>query len=511
MEVFVIVGIQVVLDLAASMCGERVCIGGSADGLTFADLSELSDQGAAFLRERRVHHVAFVGLNGPAFTLSVFAAAKAGVPISPLNYRLSDEQLRELLRTLDEPFVIADDAFVSRIPDDSGRVLTCSEFTQQARAASPSLAVDSETAAVLFTSGTTSKPKAVRVTHENLTSYVLQTVEMANADPSDCALISVPPYHIAGLVTVLTNTYAGRRVVHLSDFSPQKWLDLVRSEGVTSAMVVPTMLARIVDCLGDDTSDTPTLRSLSYGGAPISPVVLDRALRAFPETGFTNAYGLTETSSTIAVLGPDDHREAVRSSDKRLRSRLSSAGRAVPGIEFLIRDQSGRQLGPGEAGDLFVRGPQVSGEYVGLGSVLDADGWFATRDRAWLDHDGYLFIEGRTDDTIIRGGENIAPGEIENVLMQHPAVKDVAVVGIPDQEWGERITAVVVAAEGQSVDVADLREWTRGRLRGSKTPDQIVMWPHLAYNHTGKLLRRDIASALIAGTIATSPEDTPVA
>jgi acyl-CoA synthetase (AMP-forming)/AMP-acid ligase II len=288
-------------------------------------------------------------------------------------------------------------------------------------------------------------------------------------------------------------------------------LDLVRSEGVTSAMVVPTMLARIVDCLGDDTSDTPTLRSLSYGGAPISPVVLDRALRAFPETGFTNAYGLTETSSTIAVLGPDDHREAVRSSDKRLRSRLSSAGRAVPGIEFLIRDQSGRQLGPGEAGDLFVRGPQVSGEYVGLGSVLDADGWFATRDRAWLDHDGYLFIEGRTDDTIIRGGENIAPGEIENVLMQHPAVKDVAVVGIPDQEWGERITAVVVAAEGQSVDVADLREWTRGRLRGSKTPDQIVMWPHLAYNHTGKLLRRDIASALIAGTIVTSPEDTPVA
>ena len=358
---------------------------------------------------------------------------------------------------------------------------------------------------MLFTSGTTSKPKGVMLRHDNLTSYSLQTVEMCGADDDECALIAVPPYHVAGIATVLTNTYAARRVVHLPDFSPALWLETVRTEGVTSAMVVPTMLARIVEHLKGAEADTPTLRSLAYGGARLPRPVLEQALRAFPDTGFINAYGLTETSSTIAVLGPDDHRAAVNTSDARVRDRLASAGRAVPGVEFVIRGEDGHALTANEPGDLWVRGAQVSGEYVGLGSMLDADGWFPTRDRGFLDDEGYLFIEGRYDDTIIRGGENIAPAEIEDVLVRHPAVREAAVVGIPDDEWGERIGAVVIAHDGMTIDPEEVRAWCRARLRGSKTPDTVVSWPELPYNQLGKLLRRDVVGALLSGTIAAPP------
>jgi acyl-CoA synthetase (AMP-forming)/AMP-acid ligase II len=156
------------------------------------------------------------------------------------------------------------------------------------------------------------------------------------------------------------------------------------------------------------------------------------------------------------------------------------------------------------SGDLWVRGAQVSGEYIGLGSLLDADGWFPTRDRGWLDDDGYLFIEGRTDDTIIRGGENIAPAEIEDVLLRHPSVKEAAVVGVPDDEWGEQIRAAVVLVPGVQIEGAEIQQWARGQLRGSKTPELIAIWPELPYNQLGKLLRRDVASALLAATHPTA-------
>jgi acyl-CoA synthetase (AMP-forming)/AMP-acid ligase II len=268
--------------------------------------------------------------------------------------------------------------------------------------------------------------------------------------------------------------------------------------------VVPTMLARIVDHLAGAPANTPTLRSLSYGGARLPLPVLQRALLALPDTGFINAYGLTETSSTISLLGPDDHRSAANSDDPSVKRRLTSVGRAVPGIEFQIRGDSGSALGSGEPGDLYVRGPQVSGEYLESGSVRDADGWFPTRDRAWIDTDGYLYIEGRVDDTIIRGGENVAPAEIEDVLLGHPAVREAAVVGLPDEEWGERIVAVIVPFEGESIDGDEIRSWARERLRGSKTPDQVSIWGELPYSQLGKLVRRDVVARLSAEALRQS-------
>ncbi|HMD23706.1 MAG TPA: fatty acid--CoA ligase family protein [Streptosporangiaceae bacterium] len=226
--------------------------------------------------------------------------------------------------------------------------------------------------------------------------------------------------------------------------------------------------------------------------------MLVEALRLFPDVDFTNAYGLTETSSTIALLSPQDHREALNSDDPGVRARLRSTGRPVPGIEVQVRGpDGGPPLPAGVTGELWIRGDQVSGEYDGAGSVLDGDGWFPTRDRVKIDADGYLFIEGRADDTIIRGGENIYPTEIEQVLLQHPAVADVCVFGLPDEEWGERIAAVVVPAAA-SPDPEDVRAFARARLRGSRTPDIVIVRSQLPYGPAGKIIRRDLVREILS-------------
>jgi acyl-CoA synthetase (AMP-forming)/AMP-acid ligase II len=311
-------------------------------------------------------------------------------------------------------------------------------------------------------------------------------------------LICVPPYHIAGVGAALSNLYAGRKMVYLTQFDPNEWVRLVRGEGVTTATVVPTMLDRIVAVLEDEAVDLPTLRNLAYGGSKVALPLVRKALALLPTVGFVNAYGLTETSSTIAVLSPDDHRDALGAADHAVGRRLGSVGRLVPGIEVEIRDEDGTVLDPGHTGELFVRGEQVSGRYSEIGSVLDEHGWFPTKDIAMLDQDGYLFIGGRSDDTIIRGGENIAPAEIEDVLVEHASVRDCAVVGPEDPQWGQIIVAVVVPADGATPDPDELREHVRAHLRGSRTPDRVVFRDELPTNATGKVLRRELIDELTA-------------
>jgi acyl-CoA synthetase (AMP-forming)/AMP-acid ligase II len=258
------------------------------------------------------------------------------------------------------------------------------------------------------------------------------------------------------------------------------------------------MLARIVNAMEDDPElRVPTLRTLSYGGARTPKSVIEAALLLFPETDFVNAYGLTETSSTVAVLGPDDHRLALYSDEPLFKDRLSSVGQPVPGIEIRIVDESGKSLGPDEPGEIQIRGDQVGGTYVGSDSKTDADGWLHTGDRGWLDVEGYVFCEGRADDTIIRGGENISPAEIEDALLQHDAVVLAAVVGLPDQEWGEKIRAMIVLRPGvDAIDTDHLRQWVRDRLGSLKTPEQIVVAEDIPQTATGKILRRQVREDL---------------
>lgn len=494
------------LDMAEAAVADRVLVGPRVGGLTGAQLARAARGGASEIRRSGAKHVAFIGVNHPAFPVTVLAASLAGIPVTPLNYRLAPGALRELACRLPRPFVVGDPACLSelrRLPTERFRVGSSQwlALAAQAQITTPATVDDHEVAVMLFTSGTTSTPKGVLLRHSHLVSYVTQTVEFAGADEGEAALISTPPYHVAGVGAVFTNLYAGRRTVHLGDFSPQAWLEIVRAERITSAMVVPTMLSRILDHLGGEASETPSLRAIAYGGSRIAPSVTRRALATFSGVGFTNAYGLTETSSTISVLGPDEHRDAVASDDPKVRARLTSAGRLVPGVEGQVRDAAGRVLPAGDVGELWVRGPQISGEYSGLAPSLDVEGWFSTRDRAHFDDEGYLFIEGRTDDTIIRGGENIAPSEIEDVLLTHPAVADAAVFGTPDEDWGSRIVAVIVTSDKTdpgSNDPASFREFVRARLRSSRTPDEVHFAEQLPYTATGKLLRNKLASLLPA-------------
>jgi acyl-CoA synthetase (AMP-forming)/AMP-acid ligase II len=355
-------------------------------------------------------------------------------------------------------------------------------------------------AILLFTSGTTGPPKAAVLRHRHLVSYILGSVEFGGASEEDATLVSVPPYHVAGMAALASSIYSGRRIVQLPSFSPEAWLDAARREKVTHAMVVPTMLARIVDVLeAQGGARLPHLRALSYGGGKMPLPVIERAMRLFPDTDFTNAYGLTETSSTLTVLTPDDHRVAAASDDPAVRRRLTSVGRPLPAVEIEVRDEEGRPVPAGVSGEICVRGEQVSGEYRGLASRVGSDGFFPTRDAGSLDAEGYVFLEGRIDDIIVRGGENMSPGEIEDVLLGHPCVADCAVVGVPDEQWGEAVAAVVVCKPGETPTQESLREFVAQQLRSSRAPARIEFREELPYNETGKLLRREVR-AWLAGT-----------
>jgi acyl-CoA synthetase (AMP-forming)/AMP-acid ligase II len=498
-----VVGVHLasMVEMVESGFADRVLLGDSERRLTGTDLGNLARAGSTTLAGHPA--LVYVGENHPLLPVALFAAAWAGIPFVPVNYRLDDTQLNSLVARQEGAYVLAD-------PATAGRVTTGAQVTvldewlaalvaRVTDAAAPEPPWDDDAVAVvLYTSGTTAAPKSALLRHRHLMAYLLGSVEFGGAGDDEAVLVSVPPYHVAGLANMLSNTFAGRRIVYLRSFDPKVWLDAVRDERVTHAMVVPTMLARIVDAVagqGDGPADVPSLRSLSYGGAKVSERVLREALARFPEVGFVNAYGLTETASTIAVLGPDDHRQAIASDDPAVRARLGSAGQVLPTIEVEVRDDHDRPLPPGESGIVYLRGEQISGEYS-TGSLLDAQGWFCTRDKGYVDPDGYLFIEGRADDTIIRGGENIAPAEIEEVLMTHPAVAEACVVGLPDDEWGQRLAAAVVLRPGEAVGADELQQVVRSQLRGSKTPDTIVFRDSLPHTDTGKMLRRMVLQEL---------------
>lgn len=476
------------LDMVAAGRGDDVAVQVGDDRLTAAEL--LSSAWAGAEMAAGADAVVYVGTNGLAFPIGLFAAAAAGVPFVPLNYRLGHDQLDDLVAPLGKALVVASGDGAEALGDRGHRVVDTAEFVATARAGTSvgDAPGDGDGPAVLlYTSGTTAAPKAAVLRHRHLAAYVIGTVDYGGAGPDEAVLVSVPPYHVAGLANLLSNLYLGRRIVYLAQFDAADWVRAVRQEAITHAMVVPTMLARIGDVL--DAGGLPSLRALSYGGARMPSAVLQRMLALLPDVDFTNAYGLTETSSTIAVLGPDDHR-AARRGDPVATARLASAGRVLPTIEVQVR-------GPeGEPGEIWVRGEQVSGEYVGGAAPLDDDGWFPTRDRGWLDADGYLFVEGRSDDTIIRGGENVAPAEIEDVLLRHPDIDQCAVIGVPDDEWGQRIAAVVVLRPGASLDAAAVRDFARQSLRGSKTPEIVEFAEELPYTETGKLLRRVVQAGL---------------
>jgi fatty-acyl-CoA synthase len=483
-----------VIEMASDSLADRVAVGPVHGGITFGELGARARRAGTWLRSSPGDRVVLVDENSLAVPLALFGSAVAGKPYVPLNYRLADDRLRSILERTSPATVVAGEGVAERI--DGVRGLTVvpragflAATEDESIEATDGWGCDPDgTAVLLFTSGTTGEPKAAVLRHRNLAAYLIGSVEFGAAGPDEASIVSVPPYHVAAVSSVLSATYAGRRAVPLERFDPEAWVDAVRRESVTHAMVVPTMLRRILDVVAGDGGGLPSLRSLAYGGGPMPRPVVERAMALLPGLDLVNAYGLTETSSTIAVLGPDEHRAAFASSDPEVRARLGSVGRPLPGVEVQVRDD----------GEIWVRGEQVSGEYEGRPMDLD-DGWFATRDAGHLDGEGFLFVHGRVDDVIVRGGENLSPGEIEAVLLEHPAVADAAAVGIPSEEWGEQVVAAVVPRPGVAVSEDALRAHVRDRLRSARTPERIAFCDELPYNEMGKLLRRVLRDQLSTG------------
>lgn len=494
--------IATILDMAAEAYGDRIGVVCGEQRLSYAELRNAAWNAAAAIKVSGASTVALLDVTSPAAAVALFAAAYAGVPYVPLNYRLTQTEINELLARVTPAYLVTSPDYAKLVDVQIGITLVDRDTFMSLPDINSEPPVPSDdprvVAVQLFTSGTTGKPKAAILRHENLSSYIFGTIEFACAEEDDAILVTVPPYHIAGISAVLSSTYACRRMVQLDGFEASSWLAVCRREKVSNAFLVPTMLQRVVDHLHErrEPANLPALRALAYGGGKMPLSTIQSAMELFPGVDFTNAYGLTETSSTIAVLGPDDHRSAAASSDPAVRRRLASVGK--PGaVEIEIRDDDGKILGAEAAGLVFVRGPQVSGEYLSLGSQLDADGWFPTKDRGYLDAEGYLFLDGRSDDVIVRGGENISPGEIEEVLLRHAAVADVAVVAMPDDQWGEAVAAAIVLKPGASAEITELQALVRTHLRSSRVPQKIVFKDALPYNETGKVLRRVIRQEFV--------------
>jgi len=460
--------------------------------------------------------VAVLHTNSHRYVEAYYAAAMLGAVFIPLNYRAKRPELEHMLRAGGVELVLVGARYLEHLDavrgvlpalrtvigldGPAGSLPAYEELVAEAAEHAGEAGVEDDDVTILmFTSGTTALPKGVMLTFGDFTAYVTANVELADGTPRGAALLCVPLYHIAGATNMMTTLWTGRRLVLMPQFEPRGWLDLVERERISHAFLVPTMLKQLLDQPDLERRDLSSLEILSYGGAAMPFPVIRRAIERFPKTvGFVNAFGQTETTSTLTLLGPEDHRlEGTAEEIERRTRRLTSIGRPLPDVEVRIADDDGHARGAGEVGEIWVRTPRVMKGYAGAGgSPLVADGWLPTRDMGWVDEDGYLYVAGRKDDMIIRGGENIAPAEVEAVLQSHPAVEEAAVVGVPDVEWGQRVAAFVVVRPGASLSPDALTDFCRERLASFKKPELVRFVTELPKNPMGKILRKDLRAEL---------------
>jgi acyl-CoA synthetase (AMP-forming)/AMP-acid ligase II len=482
--------------------------------LTYAALSDLIARlSSAFkqldLQQRDV--IAILDTNSHLYVASYYAAAKAGLTFLPLNYRAKDAELEYMLNTAKARVLLIGDRYVELIKrianklsnirlvaigQGDGRMAQLGELLGTMEPDEAEAEVEDEDVSVLmYTSGTTSLPKGVMLSFRDFTAYVTANVEMADGSERGTFLVCAPFYHIAGTTAMMTNLWTGRRMIVMPQFEPKSWLELVQKEKVTHAFIVPTMMKQVLDDSTFANTDFSSLTNLAYGGAPMPLAVIRRAIEAFPkQVGFVNAYGQTETTSSLTVLGPDDHRIQGSPAEVELKlKRLNSIGKPLPDVEIRVRDEGNKFLPAGEVGEIIIRTPRIMKGYAGReDDAALPEGWRATGDLGWVDEDGYVFFAGRKDDMIIRGGENIAPAEIETVLMSHPAVDEAAVIGVPSVEWGQTVKAFVVLRPGQNVTAQDLQEFCRTRLSSFKRPEEMAFIEALPKNPLGKILRKEL-------------------
>ncbi len=462
----------------------------------------------------RGDRVGVLDTNSDLYITAYYATAAIGAVFVPLNYRAKPPELQYMIDRAEIKVLLVGGRYVpvvdelrARLPSVATYValegeppgmLPLAQLLEVEYGEFEEAPIDDDDVTILmYTSGTTSQPKGVMLTHNDFTTYVCGNVELADGTPRGTALLSAPLYHIAGATNIMSSLFTGRRLVVLSQFEPAAWLEAVRRESVTHAFLVPTMMKRLIDCSDFARYDLSSLQNLSYGGAVMPFPVIRRAIEMFPKTvGFVNAFGQTETTSTVTVLGPEDHRlDGTPEEVERNLKRLVSIGRPLPDVQVKVVDDEGKEMPTGEIGELWVFTPRTMKGYAdkeGAVSSPAQDGWLPTQDMGWIDEDGYIFLAGRKDDMIIRGGENISPAEVEAVLYSHAGVEEAAVIGLPDVEWGQRVAAVVVPRRNVTLAEEELIEFCRQRLASFKKPEIFHFVDELPKNQLGKILKKDL-------------------
>lgn len=500
--------LAVVVDIPAMIVPDDVAVFGDGHEKTYQVLRDEAARQAALMESLGVSRGDRVGLlstNRAGALSSFFGILMAGATVVPMNYRARGSELAHLVSDSGASLVIAEERYIDGILAAGmtrDRVLTLEEAHSRSAGLEPkdepAEVDDSDVAVMLYTSGTTSLPKGVLLTHGGFTQYVMSQGEAADGEFHGKVALAAPLYHVAGLSTIAVSLFSGRET-YLLDFEAGRWLETVQSRKITHAFLVPSMVSLLLRHPDFDRFDLTSLQMITYGAAPMPPAVRHAMLERFPASvSFSCAYGQTETNSTVSLLGPDDHRlEGTPDEIALKRHRLSSVGKPLPDVEIRVIDDEGNIAPANVTGEVFIRTGRAMAGYWGKAGgtrvTLDSERWVHTGDLGHLDEGGYLFLTGRASDLIIRGGENISPSEIEDVLELNEEVEEAVAFPVADDHWGERVEAAVRLVPGAIGTVDDLLEECKASLSGAKRPDRIHIVDDFPRTSTGKVLRRGLS------------------
>jgi fatty-acyl-CoA synthase len=478
----------------------------------FADFDRRTNQVANALKALGIapgERIAYLGKNSDSYFELLVGAMKANIVMVPVNWRLAGPEVAFIVEDCKAPVLFAGPEFISlirgiraQLPSvrhvitTEGGASEWQDFTAWRDAQStdePHVAIGPQDIALqLYTSGTTGKPKGAMLSHANFLNLVNSGKAEERPDwnkwtTDDVSLIAMPIFHIGGSGWGLLGLYHGAKGVIAREFDPSRILDYFEQSGITKLFMVPAAMQFVVRLPRARQVDFSRLKYMLYGASPIPAALLKECIDVF-KCGFVQMYGMTETTGTIVALPPEDHVERLE--------RMRSAGKPLPGVEVAILDPDGNHLPPREVGEIATRSGSNMIGYWNLpdatARTLGRDGWLRTGDAGYMDEDGYVYIQDRIKDMIISGGENIYPAEVESALCDHPDVAEAAVIGIPDDKWGEAVKAVVVLKAGRTATETDIIDFLRARIAGYKTPKSIDFIDALPRNPSGKILRREL-------------------